>query len=242
MDASKAAQSLGITTSTEYRQLYHVDPRLHYYPSRIYAREWSGWPAFLGTSRARRVKVPPEFYGDYDLAKRAAKNLKITTRAEYLKLYIADDKLPINPDVVYSTYWKGWDVFLSPNSASTRALEIYPTFKEARKAARKLGLSNAREYIKYYSRDKRLPSNPSCFYTAWTTWFDFLGTRSIYQKYYATLRQASLAANRLGITTAREYIKNYKNDERLPSNPDQFYSDWNGWIEFLNLKQQCPPT
>lgn len=116
---------------------------------------------------------------------------------------------------------------------NNRTNEIYTTLNAASEAAKKLGATSARTYIKLYSLDKGLPSNPSTFYKSWKSWHSFLGTKKRKEKYYKTLKRASKAARALKITSARHYIRNYKLDEKLHSTPYQFYEDWVGWDNFL---------
>ncbi|HBW84773.1 MAG TPA: hypothetical protein DEF79_12105, partial [Gammaproteobacteria bacterium] len=55
---------------------------------------------------------------------------------------------------------------------------------------------------------------------------------------YATLAEASEAAQRLGFKTQPEYKKSYRNDPKLPANPDQFYAgDWGDWYSFLGTER-----
>ena len=51
---------------------------------------------------------------------------------------------------------------------------------------------------------------------------------------YHTHDEASSAAQRLGIRTPMEYSQRFKQDRRLPSNPNKFYaSEWVSWPHFL---------
>lgn len=59
--------------------------------------------------------------------------------------------------------------------------------------------------------------------------------------YYPTCREASLAAQKLGITTKEEYRLCYKKDLRLPSSPVyQYGDDFLGWTAFLTGKVYEP--
>lgn len=116
---------------------------------------------------------------------------------------------------------------------NNRTNEIYTTLNAASEAAKKLGATSARTYIKLYHQDIGLPSNPSVFYNDWKSWHSFLGTTKRADKYYKTLKKASVAARALKIATARDYIKNYRLDTRLHSIPSQFYEDWISWEHFL---------
>jgi hypothetical protein len=50
---------------------------------------------------------------------------------------------------------------------------------------------------------------------------------------YQTYEEASLVAQSLGIKSGLQYKKRYKEDPKLPSNPDVVYPNWDGWERFL---------
>jgi len=56
---------------------------------------------------------------------------------------------------------------------------------------------------------------------------------------YSTLGEAKQAVKRLTITTKPQYLKRYKKDPRLPSNPNKFYKDkgWIDWYDFFGKKK-----
>ena len=61
----------------------------------------------------------------------------------------------------------------------------------------------------------KLPGSPNDFYAEdWNSWYNFLGTGRPDGK-YATLAEASEAAQRLGFKTSTEYFKGYKQDPKL---------------------------
>ena len=106
--------------------------------------------------------------------------------------------------------------------------EFYGTWQEAGVAAQKLGIESYPEYRKRYREDPRLHSDPKKFYPDFPGWKVFLNTG-----FYTTCAEASTAAQRLGIKGFTEYQKRYREDPRLPSNPDAFYPDFPGWKKFL---------
>ncbi|WP_339390032.1 integrase repeat-containing protein [Vibrio neptunius] len=55
------------------------------------------------------------------------------------------------------------------------------------------------------------------------------------KKFYKTINHASEASIGLGIQSQPEYKQRYKEDERLPSTPNQVYAaDWVDWFSFLD--------
>lgn len=231
--ASRAARALGIKTSAEYRLSFTNDTRLPYAPEKVFFWEWCGWPAFLGTKRKRRLNIPEAYYATYAQSRRAAAGLGIRTKSEYLQRYSEDNKLPADPKKIYGSYWKDWDTYLLQVKCPKRLNGIYKTLTQASQAARALGPESAREYIKIYQTDPGLPSNPSNYYKDWKSWHHFLGTVHPEEKFYKTLRQASAAAKAMNICSARDYIKCYRLDSKLPSTPYQFYEKWVSWDSFL---------
>ncbi|CAK6716969.1 putative site-specific recombinase, phage integrase family fused to domain of unknown function [Vibrio harveyi] len=115
--------------------------------------------------------------------------------------------------------------------------EKYSTYSKASKAARLLGIKTSKEYNLHYKKDSRLPSTPSRHYAIdWKGWGLFLGTYELEK--YNTIEEASKAAFALNIYTKTDYMFFYIKDDQLPSNPESYYSsDWKGWDEFLNIKE-----
>jgi len=170
-------------------------------------------------------------------AQQAVALLGIITRAEYVRRYKEDPKLPSAPDSFYSEEWptkKGWVIFLGGASK-----DFYPTFTEAQQAVALLGITTHTQYCKRYKEDPKLPSAPNSFYSEeWPSqkgWVIFFG--GSFKDFYLTFAEAKQATALLGITSSTEYNKRYKEDPKLPSSPDSFYSEeWpieNGWYIFL---------
>ena len=226
-EASRAAQTLGIMISIEYNKRYKEDPRLPREPQRVYADKWQNWLIFLG--QYDRIK---NFYSTLEEAAHAAQALNITTVTEYSKRYKEDRGLPNSPQSVYADEWQSWPIFLGQYD---RIKNLYSTLEEASHAAQALGIMVKTEYNKRYKEDPRLPSNPLRIYVdKWQSWPIFLGQYNRRKHHYATLEEASRAAQALNITTVAEYNKRYKEDPRLPSNPQRVYADeWQNWPVFL---------
>jgi superfamily II DNA or RNA helicase len=61
--------------------------------------------------------------------------------------------------------------------------------------------------------------------------------------FYPTWQKASVAAIALRISSMSEYGRRYKEDERLPSDPSDFYSDFPDWYVFFGKTAKKPyPT
>jgi hypothetical protein len=181
-----------------------------------------------------------KFYPTFYEAKKAVKNLGITSITKYFKLYKRDPCLPYNPQRIYAEEWPdkgGWALFFG------RELRcFYPTFTEAQKAAKRLGITSSTEYSKCYKKDSRLPACPHRIYAEeWPAkggWAFFLGRE--FQLCYPTLAEAQQGVVKLGISSVKEYLKRYKEDPRLPSDPKRIYAEElptkGGWTFYLGKK------
>ncbi|QSX35364.1 integrase [Shewanella avicenniae] len=224
VDASLAAQNLGIRTPAEYLRRYTEDPKLPSSPDRRFRNDWHDWPTFLG-------RLKPERYVSLADASIAAQNLGIRTSAEYLRRYTEDPKLPSSPEQYFRNDWHDWSTFLGRLKP-----ERYVTLADASLAAQNLGIRTYTEYQRRYTEDPKLPSNPEqCFRNNWHDWPTFLGR--LKPERYVTLADASLAAQNLGIRTPAEYLRRYTEDPKLPSSPNRrFRNDWHDWPTFLGTK------
>jgi hypothetical protein len=220
-EAKAAAKRLGINSSSEYRKHRRKDPKLPPSPHKIYP-DFSSWYVFLD-------KEKPKCYETLEEAKAALKKLKITTRDEYLSRYREDPLLPGRPDVYYQDF-SGWYDFVDKEEP-----EYYETLEEAEAAVNKLRITTKDEYYRRYREDPRLPGRPDVYYRGFLNWPVFFGREK--PKYYETLEEAKAATKKLKIKTWKEYVKRYKEDPLLPSNPNRiFKNEWKSWLDFLGKK------
>ncbi|OCX96288.1 MAG: integrase [Pseudomonas sp. CO183] len=223
-EAQAAAQALGIKSQPDYKKRYRQDPRLPSCPDKGYAGAgWMGWYDFHGKERKN-------FYATYAEAQAAARALGIKKNPDYTQRYREDPRLPSSPNEIYADAgWMGWYDFLDNERP-----DLYPTYAEAKAAARALGIKRNHDYTKRYREDPRLPSCPNEVYAdaGWMDWYDFLG----YERpdFYATYAEAQAAVQALGIKNQPDYKKRYREDPRLPSSPDEVYADA-GWIDLYDF-------
>ncbi len=221
-EASKAVIASGIRNCKEYTSRCKEDPRLPSTPHTYYS-DFPGYTVFFGGSKK-------DFYGTWQEASKAVVAKGIESMREYKNRCKEDPRLPSTPDVYYSD-WPGYTVFFGGLTKS-----FYGTCEEASKAAIAKGIEGKIDYIKRYTEDPRLPSNPHLVYPLdWPGWPIFLGGTK--KDYYATWRKASKAVIALGIRTVEEYKKRYKEDPRLPSAPAVYYANFPGWPKFLGKKK-----
>lgn len=224
--ASEAASALGFTGAANYRESYSkFDLLLPARPDLYYCDDWEGWESFLGNSFVSK------FYSLEDAARRSAE-LGIHTPTDYSSRYREDPLLPSSPHVAYSSIWTGWVGFLAGKPS-----KYYETVALASRAARVLGITDVSGYRVRYREDPRLHSNPDQLYgEKWPGFKAFLRTEQEVVK-YKTVEEASEAAQLLGLRTRSDYQVGYRQDPRLPSNPQAYYKgEWAawGWRRYFN--------
>ncbi|MFB2762787.1 gamma-mobile-trio integrase GmtZ [Marinobacter shengliensis] len=191
----------------------------------MYADEWVSMYDFLGTERPKE-----KFYTTYTEASEAAQALGIKSAAEYKAKYREDSWLPCAPNMVYADEWVSMYDFLGTERPREK---FYTTYTEASEAAQALGICSSDEYNARYRKDSRLPSTPWEIYAdEWVSWYGFLGTEP--PELYPTQAEASEAAQALGIKYRKDYKARYREDPKLPAQPELFYApDWISWPVFL---------
>jgi len=244
-EARDAVKALGIKTAAEYIVRYKEDPRLPGNPVTKYQGTFVSWPDFLGSGRISNQERSVQLYATYDEARDAARALGITSNNEYKNRYKEDPRLPGLPSGKYPDEFVSWPDFLGTENISTmeRSDQLYATYDEARGAARALGIKTRLEYLSRYSENPRLPANPpSKFRGTFVSWSDYLGSGRISNQersvqLYATYDEARNAARALGLKSIHEYNARYKEDSRLPRNPNMKYGrDFVSWPDFLGTK------
>ena len=131
---------------------------------------------------------------------------------------------------MYRRNWADWYSFLG----NERPKEKYATLAEASEAAQRLGFKTQKEFYEGYKQDPKLTVSPFDFYAEdWDDWYSYLGIERPVKR-YATLAEASEAAQCLGLKTGAEYFRGYEKDPKLPSQPNKTYSEhWISWPHFL---------
>lgn len=230
-EAKQSVSKLKILSMKEYKVRRYEDPQLPSSPSECYKNKgWESSSVFLNIEK----QLP---YESYEEAKKAVKKLGIRNRHHYhdKKLYKKDSRLPSTPDLLYKTQgWVDWYSFLDIDP-----VDIYPTYEEAKKAVKKLGIKTGEAYRKQklYKLDSRLPSTPEMKYRnkGWIDFYDFLGIAS--PKKYNSYEEAKMAAHKLKVRNIKEYHtqKRYLEDLRLTCNPDRKFKNngWVNWEDFL---------
>lgn len=159
-EARKAARSLGIKTSKDYRTAHYKDPRLPSAPDQVYGRwGWAGWDVFLGDKKEYR-------YATYVEAQMAVQELGIKSQPEYSKRYKDDPRLHACPWIKYKDRgWSGWYDFLgtrAPFDARSQFPNIWSEIELWLKSSR--GISRKRVAIRMFLGEfyhqQNLPDDP----------------------------------------------------------------------------------
>ncbi len=121
------------------------------------------------------------------------------------------------------------------------SVPFYSTWQEAASAAIELGITNSSEYKKEYSKDLRLPSSPNSVYSNFPGFTLFFGRKV--KDFYSTWKEASESAKKLEIASYADYKERYKEDSKLPCNPQHVYANFPGFTVFLGLQlKSCYET
>lgn len=147
-EASAAARRLKLKSKPDYENRYQEDERLTSNPRQKYGGDFPGWPEFLGTA----------IYKTWQEASVAIQALGVKFEGNlyrgYRKVYKKDLRLPSHPERYYKDF-PGWTTFLG----EPERVKKYPTWQQAARAAKKLGLKTLISYLKGYKADPRLPAS-----------------------------------------------------------------------------------
>lgn len=221
-EAREKVQKLGIASISEYQARYKEDPRLPSSPHRFYGEEFVSSYDFFG-----KEEVAKDMY-TYTEAQAKVQELGIKSGREYHLRYKQDSRLPSNPNKKYVEDWESWSVFLGIK----KSVDFY-TYSQAMKRVKELKITTVKQYSSRRGEDPKLPGNPDYYYKdQWESWVKFLTGKD--RVVFYTYPEACQAVLRLSIDSRASYIKRYKEDRRLPSNPDKKYGDdWVSWDVFI---------
>ena len=103
------------------------------------------------------------------------------------------------------------------------------------------GITSARKFFSYVKSGQYLPAKfpkrPDDHFRhkgIWKGWPDFLGYPEQKRgKSFLNLRDASRVTKVSKIKNSRDFKNWMERPANIPSRPDLYYKDWNGWKEFL---------
>ena len=124
-------------------------------------------------------------------------------------------------------------------------LAYYMEYDEAKYMLSTLKIKNSLEYKELVKNGKleKLPTRPERYYKkrGWMSWADFLSNNNIIAcqdrvDYYYCFVDATKVVQKLRFKNITDYHKRARCiDNRLPRNPDTFYSEWDGWSKYLGI-------
>jgi hypothetical protein len=224
-------------------------------PDKTFARQWSGWPDFLGYKPTRRLRPLDVPLRPFAQAREFVRSLNLRSTVDwyaFVRSGRCPPDLPSNPPKTYADDWRGMPDFLGFEYASGRQVRrriSHPPwrgYKKARTFARSLGLLSMREW-KLYAAGKiaglppipaDLPAAPDRAYgNQWAGARDFLGEK------FMTFDEAKVFLRAINVRTSLEYdlyrrglLPNTPaSPKHLPNSPDVYYGDrWAGWRDFLS--------
>jgi superfamily II DNA or RNA helicase len=220
-----------------------------YSPNRTYKNYWNGWSDWLGTITPREIPWRP-----FEEARKFVHRLALKTRDEwsdYCKSGKKPKDIPNNPNQTYKMNWKGIGDWLGTNRVANKEKQFL-SFFEARKFARTLGLSNAREweiYRKSQEMPNNIPANPNRTYKKeWKGYGDWLGTGNLWphdiREHIRPYVDARKFTHSLGLKSRHEwneYCKSGKKPYDIPSAPHLMYiQNWKGYGDWLGTGTIAP--
>jgi hypothetical protein len=205
-DCKKQILECEIKSQKEYQQKRKREwPSV---PKKVYKDNWTNWRDFLGKN----------FLSFEDCKKEVAKH-KFSNLIEYKKN--RKSNWPSNPSVFYKDKWVDWDSFLGK--------EVFLSFEECRKEARKYKFDSAKEYKK--NRKPNWPSHPNEIYkNEWISWRNFLG------RDFVSFDECRKQVRKHKFKNQIEYCNNRKSN--WPCEPYEIYKkEWTNWYDFLGKKE-----
>jgi ribosomal protein S8 len=175
------------------------------------------------------------------------KNVKVKSKNDwykYIKINELPEFIPSNPREVYKNRgWISWGDFLGTNKTWDNHVD-YLSYGEAKEILKNMKISSSKKYKILFESGKlvkRIPKRPDRFYKnrGWISWGDFLGNgvvanqlREFYT--YIEFKEKMKELNLKSFTSFKKYIKNNKEDNKIPTNPNVVYEN-NGWVSWYDV-------
>ena len=243
-DARKFAQSLKLKSSNEwekYRKLSKSED-IPTHPDRTYKNKgWISWGDFLGTGTIASQNI---HYLSFTTARKYVHSLKIKNNdkwKQYTKSGNKPENIPANPSQTYAKKgWKGIPDWLGNGNLSNKD-RTYLTYEKCQSAIQKLGITNQKEWEKYwksYKKPNNIPSHPDRIYKEWKGWGNFLGTKRIanqnilFWSYEKSSKHVQLQKFK-NQTEFRKAAIEGKQPIGIPKSPMTVYKN-KGWISWGN--------
>jgi len=160
-ECQKFAQKNSITSQIEWEKFGKKPSNVPSHPERVFSKQWTTWPNFLGVDRIANQNRKFKSYKD---AKIFAISLNLKGQKEWQK-YTQTNKIPQDipaaPAIFYKKQgtWTTWGDFLGTGTIANKNKEYLP-IKEAKIAYKKLfkenNIKNGRDWQKFAKTHKKL--------------------------------------------------------------------------------------
>jgi len=249
-EARKFAQSLNLTTVTEWREFAASNKRPPDIPNSPHSayrdKGWVNYGDWLGTGKPTQKN---QNWRPFLEAREYAQSLNLKGSPAW-RTHIEGGKLPWDiPRAPHAYYrdqgWVSWGDFLGTGSIATH---LRPTreFGDARRYARTLNIGDVtNKHVQWHTLWKQgkhpadIPRSPDRVYkeSGWVGWPDWLGTNSTYKKFAA----ARAYARSLGLKNMREwgvFVESGECPDDIPKDPKSVYrkSGWQGVGDWLGTR------
>ncbi|MDB2613620.1 DEAD/DEAH box helicase family protein [Chlamydiales bacterium] len=240
----------------------HVDPKpddIPYDPANVYKNDgWINLGDWLGTNAIATRNLKFRSFEEalnftHSLGLKTQTEWKKFCRGELLDKGVKPDDIPANPNITYKDCgWINYGHWLGTGYVSPRYRE-YRSYMEARDYTHKLGLKSYKDWRAYCDgkypdkplKPEDIPAKPDGTYKGkgWTNWGDFLGSGNVAngEKTFLSYEEAKAVIQRLNMTNQKDW-KAYcegtnpkfgLKPDNIPKAPDQYYSEWSSWGEWL---------
>jgi hypothetical protein len=239
VEAQRATQTLGITSSSGYQRQYREDPRLPAAPNHVYVADWQNWQTFL----------LPEVINDLKSLKQACKTLGILNSHQYRQIQKKYNQFPSKPDKKFKNWVDWYDLLDIPRPYPYEKLRSIVLEHKCHKLA---------DYKKMRAKlnDPHIPASPIELYkgVGWTNSYDFFGNPRPYQvtyfaphwKEWADLIIEFLKSAKGGDTKAKdlcEFVREYIEPYNFETSPLEYLTRGKTNIQpMLELFEQVPIT
>ena len=154
------ARSLKLNSETEWQKFCKSGKKpadIHASPSRAFKNKgWKGWPDFLGN--IGRIANQNRVFWSYEKASAFLIKLGVENKDDFFRKCKSGKipkEIPRNTERVYKKQgtWKGWGDFLGTGRIANQDKEWLPTIEakiEARKIAKKLGITTTEQWVEAY--------------------------------------------------------------------------------------------
>jgi len=202
-------------------------------PDNVYRVEgWAGYRDWLGIKRGR---VHDGGWRPFRKARRFARGLGFTTRAQWLEYCRGEHEataplpsdVPTQPEIAYRGYgWRSWGDWLGAVDDHLRRTTRWRPFAEAREFARGLGLRRSIEWERYCKGEitgleplpDDVPRQPNRIYRTrgWNGFGDWLGTGvvGLHERSFRPYLEAREFACSLGLSSSNAWHAYVKGERR----------------------------